>query len=50
MKTVYKISFEKTRHKLPTRVILLSFLAKFSINSSKDTKLSKHLVYLERKD
>jgi len=50
MKAIYSKSFEETRHELPTPIILSFFLAKISVNSCKDTKLSKHLVYFERKD
>jgi len=50
MKVIYRISFEEIRHEQSMRTILSFFLVKFFVNSYKNTKLSKHLVYLERKD
>jgi len=50
MKTIYRRSFEETRQEKFTLIILSFFLVNLFVNSWKDTKLSKHLVYLERKD
>jgi len=50
MKAIYKRSLEETRYKLPMQIIFSFFLVKLYVNSCKDAKLSKHLVYLERKD
>ena len=47
---VYKISFEETKHESYTHIILLLFPVKLPVNSYKDTKISKHLAYLERKN
>ena len=45
-----KKKFWRNKIWIPTWIILSLFFLKFSVNSCKDTKLSKHLVHLERKN